>query len=73
MRGVSRGVRGLRTVELARPLSQVDSVLSSLRLILILLCGAGIAVRALPLYMRDIPSSAAIAQAAIDLAKELIT
>jgi len=33
---------------------------------------AGIAVRALPLYMRDIPSSAAIAQAAIDLAKELI-
>jgi LPPG:FO 2-phospho-L-lactate transferase len=34
---------------------------------------AGIAVRALPLYMRDIPSSAAIAQAAIDLAKELIT
>jgi LPPG:FO 2-phospho-L-lactate transferase len=32
---------------------------------------AGIAVRALPLYMRDIPSSAAIAQAAIDLAKEL--
>jgi len=34
---------------------------------------AGITVRALPLYMRDIPSSAAIAQAAIDLAKELIT
>jgi LPPG:FO 2-phospho-L-lactate transferase len=33
---------------------------------------ADIAVRALPLYMRDIPSSAAIAQAAIDLAKELI-
>ena len=33
---------------------------------------AGIAVWALPLYMRDIPSSAAIAQAAIDLAKELI-
>ena len=32
---------------------------------------AGIAVRALPLYMRDGPSSAAIAQAAIDLAKEL--
>ena len=30
-----------------------------------------IAVRALPLYMRDIPTSAAIAQAAIDLAKEL--
>ncbi|MDX6340221.1 MAG: 2-phospho-L-lactate transferase [Trebonia sp.] len=33
---------------------------------------AGIAVRALPLYMRDVPSSAAIAQAAIDLAKELL-
>ncbi|HVT67337.1 MAG TPA: 2-phospho-L-lactate transferase [Trebonia sp.] len=33
---------------------------------------ARIAVRALPLYMRDIPSSAAIAQAAIDLAKELL-
>ena len=32
---------------------------------------AGIVVRALPLYMRDVPSSAAIAQAAIDLAKEL--
>jgi LPPG:FO 2-phospho-L-lactate transferase len=32
---------------------------------------AGIAVRALPLYMRDLPSSAAIAQAAIDLAEEL--
>jgi LPPG:FO 2-phospho-L-lactate transferase len=32
----------------------------------------GIAVRALPLYMRDIPSSAAIARAAIDLAKELV-
>jgi LPPG:FO 2-phospho-L-lactate transferase len=32
---------------------------------------AGIAVRALPLYLRDIPTSAAIAQAAIDLAKEL--
>ena len=32
---------------------------------------AGIAVRALPLYMRDVPSSAAIALAAIDLAKEL--
>jgi LPPG:FO 2-phospho-L-lactate transferase len=32
---------------------------------------AGIAVRALPLYMRDVPSSAAIAQAAIDLAVEL--
>lgn len=33
---------------------------------------ARIAVRALPLYMRDIPSSAAIAQAAIGLAKELL-
>jgi LPPG:FO 2-phospho-L-lactate transferase len=32
---------------------------------------AGIAVRALPLYMRDGPTSAAIAQAAIDLAAEL--
>jgi LPPG:FO 2-phospho-L-lactate transferase len=32
---------------------------------------ADIAVRALPLYMRDVPSSAAIAQSAIDLAKEL--
>ena len=32
---------------------------------------AGIAVRALPLYMRDVPSAAAIAQAAIDLALEL--
>jgi LPPG:FO 2-phospho-L-lactate transferase len=32
---------------------------------------AGIAVRALPLYMRDVPSTAAIAQAAIDLAQEL--
>jgi LPPG:FO 2-phospho-L-lactate transferase len=32
---------------------------------------AGIAVRALPLYMRDVPSSAAIARAAIDLAVEL--
>ena len=32
---------------------------------------AGIAVRALPLYMSDVPSTAAIAQAAIDLAKEL--
>ena len=31
----------------------------------------GIAVRALPLYMRDVTSSAAIAQAAVDLAKEL--
>jgi hypothetical protein len=28
-------------------------------------------VRALPLYMRDVPSTAAIAQAAIDLAQEL--
>jgi len=33
---------------------------------------AGIAVRALPLYMRDVPSAAAIAQAAIDLAQELM-
>jgi LPPG:FO 2-phospho-L-lactate transferase len=32
---------------------------------------AGIAVRALPLYMRDLASSAAIARAAINLAKEL--
>jgi LPPG:FO 2-phospho-L-lactate transferase len=32
---------------------------------------SGIAVRALPLYMRDLPSAAAIAQAAIDLAVEL--
>ena len=32
---------------------------------------AGIAVRAVPLYMRDVPSTAAIAKAAIDLAKEL--
>jgi LPPG:FO 2-phospho-L-lactate transferase len=32
---------------------------------------AGITVRALPLYMRDLPSTAAIAQAAIDLALEL--
>ncbi len=32
---------------------------------------AAIAVRALPLYMRDGPTSAAIAQAAIDLAREL--
>jgi LPPG:FO 2-phospho-L-lactate transferase len=32
---------------------------------------SGIAVRALPLYMRDVPSTAAIAQAAIDLAMEL--
>jgi LPPG:FO 2-phospho-L-lactate transferase len=32
---------------------------------------AGIAVRALPLYMRDLPATTAIAQAAIDLAQEL--
>ncbi len=32
---------------------------------------AGIAVRALPLYMRDLPSTATIARAAIDLALEL--
>jgi LPPG:FO 2-phospho-L-lactate transferase len=32
---------------------------------------AGIAVRALPLYMRDLATSAAIAPAAIDLAREL--
>jgi LPPG:FO 2-phospho-L-lactate transferase len=32
---------------------------------------SGIAVRALPLYMRDVATSAAIAQAAVDLAKEL--
>lgn len=32
---------------------------------------AGIEVRALPLYMRDLASTAAIAQAAIDLAQEL--
>jgi len=32
---------------------------------------AGIAVRALPLYMRDVPSTAAIARGAIDLAQEL--
>jgi hypothetical protein len=32
---------------------------------------ADIAVRALPLYMRDVPSTAAIARAAIDLAREL--
>jgi LPPG:FO 2-phospho-L-lactate transferase len=31
----------------------------------------GIEIRSLPLYMRDIPSSAAIARAAIDLAREL--
>lgn len=32
---------------------------------------AGIAVRALPLYMRDLPATTAIAQAAIDLATEV--
>jgi len=32
---------------------------------------AGIAVRSLPLYMRDLPSTVTIAQAAIDLAREL--
>jgi len=32
---------------------------------------AGITVRALPLYMRDVPTSAAIARAAVDLAVEL--
>lgn len=32
---------------------------------------SGIAVRALPLYMRDVPSAAAIAQAAVELAVEL--
>jgi len=32
---------------------------------------AGIAVRALPLYMTDVPATAAIARAAIDLAREL--
>ena len=32
---------------------------------------AGIAVRALPLYMRDLPATAAIARAALDLALEL--
>ncbi len=32
---------------------------------------AGITVRALPLYMRDVPTSAAIARAAVDLALEL--
>lgn len=32
---------------------------------------AGIAVRAVPLYMTDVPATAAIAQAAIDLAQEL--
>jgi LPPG:FO 2-phospho-L-lactate transferase len=32
---------------------------------------AGIAVRALPLYMRDLPATTAIARAALDLALEL--
>ena len=32
---------------------------------------AGIAVRALPLYMRDLPATTAIARAALDLAQEL--
>jgi hypothetical protein len=32
---------------------------------------AGIAIRAMPLYMRDLGSTVAIAQAAIDLAREL--
>ena len=32
---------------------------------------AGIAVRALPLYMRDLPATTAIARAAVDLALEL--
>jgi LPPG:FO 2-phospho-L-lactate transferase len=32
---------------------------------------AGIEVRALPLYMRDLPATAAIARAALDLALEL--
>jgi len=32
---------------------------------------AGIEVRALPLYMRDLPATAAIARAAVDLAQEL--
>jgi LPPG:FO 2-phospho-L-lactate transferase len=32
---------------------------------------AGIAIRALPLYMRDLPATTAIAQAALDLASEL--
>jgi LPPG:FO 2-phospho-L-lactate transferase len=35
------------------------------------LAPAGIEVRALPLYMRDLPATAAIAQAALDLAREL--
>jgi LPPG:FO 2-phospho-L-lactate transferase len=33
---------------------------------------AGIAVRAIPLYMSDLPATAAIARAALDLAQELI-
>ena len=32
---------------------------------------AGIEVRALPLYMRDLPATTAIARAAVDLAVEL--
>jgi LPPG:FO 2-phospho-L-lactate transferase len=32
---------------------------------------AGIAVRAVPLYMTDVPATAAIARAALDLAQEL--
>jgi LPPG:FO 2-phospho-L-lactate transferase len=32
---------------------------------------AGIAVRALPLYMRDLPATTEIARAALDLAAEL--
>jgi LPPG:FO 2-phospho-L-lactate transferase len=32
---------------------------------------AGIEVRALPLYMRDLPATTAIARAALDLAAEL--
>jgi LPPG:FO 2-phospho-L-lactate transferase len=32
---------------------------------------AGIAVRAVPLYMTDLPAAAAIARAALDLAREL--
>jgi LPPG:FO 2-phospho-L-lactate transferase len=32
---------------------------------------AGIAVRAVPLYMTDLPAAAAIARAALDLAQEL--
>jgi len=32
---------------------------------------AGMAVRAVPLYMTDVPATAAIARAALDLAQEL--